>query len=125
MQDPIKEKIRPLLAPLWQELGLEKLPDEQKEQLSEKLFSVLTDAVSVRMLAAIPEANADPAWIRNMNDDELEALMRKHDLDFFAIVMEEATELRENLLSSVAYAEGYIKAHADKQKSDTEDSTSD
>ena len=112
--DSIRNALAPMMDSLWIELGLQDLSETDKQNLSDKIFDHLSEAITIRLLEVLPEAEVSKEKLQQMTDEDLDELLKTHAVDFIGIVFEEAGLLREDLKNAAAYAEGYL--HAKKEE---------
>lgn len=95
------------------DLGVDDLPEEIKSGLREKMQTSLEKSIVAHIASRLPDY--EEAQIKEMSDDDLVALLAENDIDVAEIAIYEAASLREDLKSTVDYAQGYLDGKTSDQ----------
>ena len=95
------------LTSLFIELGLEGITQEQKDKYSEQIFNMLEDRVAMRLEDFVTEEEMDQ--LDTMADEEVAKFFDDKGVNLGEISAEEALSLREELLSTMSFANGVIE----------------
>lgn len=96
------------------ELGLAGLDEATRTEHTRKILEILHNKLKLRFLALVKEE--DKPFLENMqNIDELLVYMEdKKGIDFDQIAVEEAMQLREELIGTVEYVKGAMSNQSEQ-----------
>ena len=79
-------------------LGLEKLPQDQKDQLLEQMTQVVDERLQSRVLALLSEEDAKALDVVLAGDSSLESFLRERIPNFDMVVAEVIAEFKQEML---------------------------
>jgi len=92
---------------LFEELGLTNLTTEQKEAYSKQLMDMLQERIDQQVSSRLTDK--DRPFIEGKSEQEVAEYLDSIGINLAEIAVVEGMKLREELLSTMSYAEGVIE----------------
>jgi hypothetical protein len=94
------------LTSLFEELGLGDLTQEQKDKYSEEILNMLEDRVAMRLEDFVEDDDMDK--LESMDEEQVAVYFDSKGVNIAEIAAQEALSLREELISTMSFADGVI-----------------
>ena len=94
------------LKAMFEDLGINDLPEETKAELQEKMAASLMKAIVTHIVNAMPDMT--PEKLAAMDDKAVVKLMAENEIDPATIAAQETMVMREDLQETINYAKGFM-----------------
>lgn len=101
---------------LFKELGLTNLSEEQKAAYTKQLTDMLQERIDMSITSKLSEK--DRPFIEGKSEQEVAEYLDSIGINIAEIAVVEGMKLREELLSTMSYAEGVIESIAKSEDSE-------
>lgn len=98
------------LDQLFLQLGLNNLSPEEKQKLSEKITLLLKNKLIIRITEEVSAEKIEE--IGGLSEEETIEKLDEAGFDLIAVAIEEGLRLRQDLMQSTSYIQGFIDGQA-------------
>ena len=104
--DPVINPEQLIEGDLFELLELQDLPEDQKDEIRGKVMESIGTRILLRIADILPEEDfeAFKKHAESQNNDEMNTLLSKHNIDLNAVTIEEALILKGQLVNGISVA---------------------
>lgn len=98
----------PPFTDLFTQLGLQSLPQKEKERIFEDLQNLVNDRVLLRIMNTLNEQEKEK-FLALTTEEETTKFLQEKGIDPAVLAMEESLTVREELIRDAGYIEGKLR----------------